>query len=145
MTYAINQALADALGVQLQGTSTVGFTLRVRAGRLPLLTVHRHIFDASQVKPIIERFEPRPVGEQEPEQLDLDAMAAAASAKLAEQINASTRRHLYEMGLAPSWQQPGQPPAINISLRGNRYSHDDIVRELLPHIKVALNVRGPAC
>lgn len=76
----INQALADALGVQLQGTSTLGFTLRVRAGRLPLLTVHRHIFDVSQVKTITKRFEMRPVDETQAQPLDPGAMTGGGGA-----------------------------------------------------------------
>lgn len=135
----INQTLADALGVQLQGTSTIGFTLRVRAGRLPLLTVHRHVFDASQVKPITERLELRPVGEPQAKPLDLDAMAAAASARLEEHIEASASKHLRAMGITPFG-------AREIFCRaGTQLSYDDIVSRLLPGINDMFKPRGAAC
>lgn len=98
----INQTLADALGVQLQGTSTIGFTLRVRAGRLPLLTVHRHIFDSSQITPMTERLELRPVDETQAEPLDLDAMAEQARRRVAYYIEQLHREQVTRVSMVDS-------------------------------------------
>lgn len=60
-----NTVLLDALGVDWQekGRGVVGCTLRLRAGKFPTLTVHRHLTDAVDVAKVFERFEVRPIGE----------------------------------------------------------------------------------
>lgn len=57
----INVALLAALGVQWQDQNILGATLRLRAGRFPTLTVHRIVTPKTQIGPVIERFELRPI------------------------------------------------------------------------------------
>jgi len=58
MSSTLNQSLCTALGVD--ATNAVGVTLRLRAGQLPRLTIHRQLIDVNQVKPITERYTLQP-------------------------------------------------------------------------------------
>lgn len=61
MTYRLNQALCEALGIEAKNVTAT--TLRLRLGRAPTLTVQSILLNEGQVKPITQRFELRALDE----------------------------------------------------------------------------------
>jgi hypothetical protein len=59
--HEINIAILDALGIEWRAKDVAGVTLRMRAGKFPTVTVHRHLTGEMPMREIAQRFVLTPV------------------------------------------------------------------------------------
>jgi hypothetical protein len=52
----VNTAVLDALGIEWRAKDVAGVTLRIRAGKLPMVTVHRLLVGEAPMREITQRF-----------------------------------------------------------------------------------------
>ncbi|HYF16305.1 MAG TPA: hypothetical protein VEA40_00450 [Ramlibacter sp.] len=114
--------LCDLLGINWQDATVTGFTLRVRAGSVPTITLRREIFNPGQIRPeaLVCRFTLEPVPEAaptpEPEALDLDTLCEAAMQRVRAGIEADAAHHLAAMSVC-----------FQAARRGVRDRHDNLI------------------
>jgi len=58
-----NAVLLEALGVDWIDRGVIGVTLRIRAGKLPTVTVHRLLDPKKPIGEVTERFALTPIGQ----------------------------------------------------------------------------------